>query len=134
MSRTTHVLSALPVFRGLDERSLQAIAILARELSAAVGTVLIREGDPATSFYVIVSGTVRVERDGRVIRSMSEGGFVGEIGLVEGRARTATVTCATDCEFLEFGAFELGRVLDTFPSVRARVDAALTRRPHRDDA
>jgi CRP/FNR family cyclic AMP-dependent transcriptional regulator len=132
VSRTTQVLSALPVFTGLDERSLQAIAILAHEVSAPPGSVLIREGDPATSFYVIVEGTVRVERNGRLVRSLSEGGFVGEIGMVEGRSRTATVTCATDCEFLEFGGFELGRVLDTFPTVRARVDAALARRPHRD--
>ncbi|MEO7664991.1 MAG: cyclic nucleotide-binding domain-containing protein [Candidatus Limnocylindrales bacterium] len=132
MSETTQVLAALPVFNGLDERSLQAIAILAHEISVPAGTVLIREGDPATSFYVIVEGSVRVERDGRAIRSLSEGGFVGEIGVVEGSLRTATVTCATACEFLEFGAFELGRVLDTFPTVRARVDAALTRRPHRD--
>jgi len=132
VSRATQVLSALPVFTGLDERSLQAIAILAHELSAAAGAVLIREGDPATSFYVIVKGTVHVDRDGRLVRSLSEGGFVGEIGMVEGSSRTATVTCATDCEFLEFGSFELGRVLETFPTVRARVDAALTRRPHRD--
>jgi CRP-like cAMP-binding protein len=132
MSRSAEVLSALPVFAGLDERSLQAIAVLARERAAPAGTVLIREGDPATSFYVIVQGTVHVERDGRMLRSLSDGGFVGEIGLVEGGSRTATVTCATDCEFLELGAFELGRVLETFPSVRVRVEAALARRPHRD--
>jgi hypothetical protein len=42
------------------------------------------------------------------------------------------VTCATDCEFLEFGAFELGRVLETFPTVRARIESALARRPHAD--
>lgn len=132
VSRTTEVLSALPVFAGLDERSLQAIAVLARESSAPAGSVLIREGDPAGSFYVIVRGTVHVERDGRVLRSLSDGGFVGEIGMVEGRSRTATVTCATDCEFLEFGAFELGRVLDTFPTVRSKVEAALARRPHAD--
>lgn len=131
MSRTTQVLSALPIFTGLDERSLQAIAILAHELSAPAGTVLIREGDAADSFYVIVEGTVHVERGGRVVRSLSRGGFVGEIGMLEGASRTATVTCATDCEFLEFGSFELGRVLETFPTIRARVDAALTRRPHR---
>jgi CRP-like cAMP-binding protein len=132
MSRSAEVLSALPVFAGLDERSLQAIAVLARERAAPAGTVLIREGDPATSFYVIVHGTVHVEHDGRLLRSLSDGGFVGEIGLVEGGSRTATVTCATDCEFLELGAFELGRVLDTFPSVKARVEAALARRPHRE--
>ena len=130
--KTAQILSALPVFAGLDERSLQAIAVLARELSAPAGTILIREGDPATAFYVIVKGTVHVERDGRVIRSLSEGSFVGEIGLVEGSLRTATVTCAADCEFLEFGAFELGRVLETFPTVRARIEGALARRPHAD--
>lgn len=132
MRQTTEVLSALPVFTDLDERSLQAIAILARVLSARAGTVLIREGSPATSFYVIVDGTVHVEHAGRLVRSLSRGGFVGEIGMVEGGSRTASVTCATDCEFLEFGAFEFGRVLETFPTVRARVSAALARRPHHD--
>jgi CRP-like cAMP-binding protein len=129
--QTTESLAALPLFNGLDERSLQAIAILARELSAPAGTVLIREGTPATSFYVIVEGTVHVERDGQLVRSLSAGGFIGEIGMVEGGTRTATVTCATDCTFLELGAFEFGRVLDTFPTIRARVEAALARRPHR---
>ncbi|MBI3745493.1 MAG: cyclic nucleotide-binding domain-containing protein [Chloroflexi bacterium] len=132
MNRTTQVLSALPIFTGLEERSLQAIAVLAHELSAPARTVLIREGDPATSFYVIVEGTVHVEHDGRLIRSLSAGGFVGEIGMIEGGTRTATVTCATDCELLEFGAFELGRVLATFPTIRARVETALAHRPHRD--
>ena len=126
----TEALSALPIFAGLDERSLQAIAVLAHELTAAAGTVLIREGGPATSFYVIVKGTVHVEHDGHLVRSLSEGGFIGEIGMVEGGVRTASVTCATDCAFLEFGAFEFGRVLETFPSIKARVDAALARRPH----
>ena len=130
MRQTTEALSALPIFTGLDERSLQAIAVLARELSARAGTVVIREGSPSTSFYVIVEGTVHVEHDGRLVRSLSEGGFIGEIGMVEGGTRTASVTCATDCEFLELGAFEFGRVLETFPTVRARVDAALARRPH----
>ena len=132
MSVSTQVLSALPIFTGLDERSLQAVAILAHELSAPAGQVLIREGDPATSFYVILDGTVHVERDGRMVRSLAEGSFVGEIGVVEGGLRTATVTCATDCRMLELGTFEFGRVMDTFPSVRSRVEAAVARRPHRD--
>jgi len=132
MSVSTQVLTAMPVFSGLDERSLQAIAILAHELSAPAGQVLIREGDPPTSFYVIIDGTVHVERDGRMVRSLAEGSFVGEIGVVEGGARTATVTCATDCRILELGTFEFGRVMATFPTVRSRVEAAVARRPHRD--
>ena len=47
--------------------------------------------------------------------------------------RTATATCATDCELLEFGSFEFGRVMATFPDVRSRVEAAVARRPHSGD-
>jgi CRP-like cAMP-binding protein len=87
-----------------------------------------REGDPAGSFFVIARGTVRVERGGAFVRSIVDGGFVGEIAALEQGPRTATVTCATDCELLEFGGWEFGRVLDTFPDVRARIEAALGRR------
>ena len=94
------------------------------------GSVLMREGEPAESFYLIVSGTVHVERAGLPVRSMSEGGYLGEIGLLEGSVRTATATCATDCRLLELGRFEFGRVTATFPEVRSKIDAALKRRPH----
>ena len=61
---------------------------------------------------------------------MSSGGFLGEVALIEGGTRTATATCTTRCELLEFGSFEFGRVMATFPDVRTRVEAAVARRPH----
>jgi hypothetical protein len=70
------------------------------------------------------------ERLGQFVRSMSDGGFLGEVALVEGSERTATATCATACELLRFGSFEFGRIMATFPDVRARVEAAVARRPH----
>jgi len=130
MDRKTAVLARLPIFSKLDPRSMDAVGTLARIVSAPSGTVLLREGEPAESFYVIVTGTVHVQRSGGFVRSMSDGGFLGEIALIEGRDRTATATCATDCELLEFGSFEFGRVMATFPDVRARVESALARRPH----
>lgn len=90
------------------------------------GTVLLREGDTAESFYVIVTGTVHVERGGRFVRSMTDGGFIGEVALLEDRERTATVTCATDCELLEFGSFEFGRVMARFPGGRPRREPAVS--------
>ena len=108
------------------------MATLAKVVAVPAGTVLVREGEPAESFYVIISGTVHIERNGEFVRSMSDGGFLGEVALVEGSERTATATCTTDCELLEFGSFEFGRIMATFPDVRARVDAAVARRPHAD--
>ena len=129
MDDKTAILARLPIFAKLDARSLEAIGSLARIVSMPAGTVLISEGEAAESFYVIVTGTVHVERNGAFVRSMSDGGFLGEIALVEDRTHTATVTCDTACEFVELGRHEFGRVMDHFPDVRTRVDAAVARRP-----
>jgi CRP-like cAMP-binding protein len=130
MDRKVDLLARVPLFARLDGRSLEAVATLTREVAAPAGTVLMREGEPAESFYVIVSGTVHVERAGRPVRSMTDGGFLGEIALVEQGERTATATCATDCQLLVLGSFEFGRVTATFPDIRTRIAAAVARRPH----
>ncbi len=131
MDHKTDILARLPLFSKLDPRSTEAVATLAREVMAPAGTILIREGEPADSFYVIVSGTVRISRAGAPVRSMSDGGFLGEIALVEQGERTATATCETDCELLAFGSFEFGRAMATFPDIQARIAGAIARRPHK---
>ena len=128
------LLARLPLFSALDQRSMEAVATLAREVEAPAGTVLMREGDPADTFYLIVDGTVHVERAGSPLRSMASGGFLGEIALIEVGERTATATCATDSRLLALGGFEFERVMATFPEVRARIEAAVKRRPHAGEA
>ncbi len=118
----------IPLFADLDERALEAIATLARERVAKAGEILMREGEPGETFLVIVDGVVRVEQAGRDVRSMTAGGFLGEIALLERGPRTATATCVTDCRLLSLGGFELERLLATFPDVRTRVLAAISRR------
>lgn len=118
----------VPLFLGLDERSLQAVAVLAREVTARAGDVLTLEGEPGDAFYVIVDGTIRVEHGDRTIRSMTAGGFLGEIALIEHGARTATATCVTDCHLLEIRRHEFERLIDTMPAVHRRIRAAIERR------
>jgi trk system potassium uptake protein len=130
MDDKTAIVAGLPIFAKLEPRSLQAVATLAKVISAPAGTVLLREGEPGESFYVIVSGTVHIDRGGEFVRSMIHGGFLGEVALIEGSERTATATCMSDCELLEFGSLDFGRITTTFPDVRARVEAAVARRPH----
>ncbi len=130
MDDKTAALARLPIFAKLERHSLEAIATLARMVSMPAGTVLIREGEAADSFYVIVSGTVHVTRNGEFVRSMSDGGFLGEIALLKETTHTATVSCATACEFVQLGRIEFGRVMVRFPDVATRVNAAIARRPH----
>ena len=128
MDDKTAIVARLPIFARLEGRSLEAIATLAQLVSMPAGTVL--KGEAAESFYVIVTGTVHVTRNGEFVRSMSDGGFLGEIAVVEETTHTATVTCATACEFVQLGRYEFGRVMARFPDVGARIDAAVARRPH----
>ena len=121
-------LRGVPLFAGLDEHSLQAVAVLGHPVEQKAGDVLILEGEPGDSFYVIVEGTVRVEHGDETVRSMTAGGFLGEIALLEGGPRTATATCVTDCRLLEIRRHEFERLMATMPDVSRRVRSAIERR------
>ena len=111
------ILRGVPLFADLDERSLQAVAVLARAATFKAGDALMLEGEAGDAFYVIVEGTVRIERGGRTIRSMTAGGFLGEIALVDQRPRTATATCVSDVRLLEIRAHEFERLMAALPAV-----------------
>ena len=94
--------------------------------------MLLLEGEPGDEFYVIIEGSVRIEHGDRTVRSMTTGGFLGEIALVDQRARTATATCVTDCRLLAIRGHEFERLMDTMPAVRRRIQAAIERRVRAD--
>lgn len=122
------ILRGVPLFADLDDRSLQAVAMFAHDASFKADEVVMLEGEPGDAFYVIVEGTVRVEHGDRTVRSMTAGGFMGEIALLEQRPRTATITCVTDVRALEIHRHEFERLLDTMPAVHRRIRAAVDRR------
>ena len=124
------ILRGVPLFADLDDRSLQAVAILAHEVAFAAGDAFMLEGENGDEFYVIVDGTVRIERGGRAVRSMTAGGFLGEIALLEQRPRTSTATATTDVRALEIRSHEFERLMATLPEVQRRIRAAVDRRAH----
>jgi len=126
------VLRGVPLFADLDERGLQAVALLAREVTPTAGEVLMLAGEPGDELYVIIEGSVRIEHGDRSVRSMTAGGFLGEIALVDRRPRTATATCVTDCRLLAIRGHEFERLMDTMPAVRRRVQATIERRARAD--
>jgi CRP/FNR family transcriptional regulator/CRP/FNR family cyclic AMP-dependent transcriptional regulator len=128
VSDKVELLRAVPLFADLDDRSLQAVAVLANEAGFKAGEVLTLEGEPGDAFYVVVEGTVRIDRGDRTIRSIIAGGYVGEIALLDRRPRTATATCVTDVRALEIHAHEFERLMDTLPAVHRRIRAAVDRR------
>jgi CRP/FNR family cyclic AMP-dependent transcriptional regulator len=66
--------------------------------SFAPGEVIFREGDKADKMYVILSGEVEVQLQGMVIDTLAQGGTFGEMALIDGSPRSATVVAKTSCE------------------------------------
>jgi len=128
MDEKVAALQQVPLFADLDERSLQAVAILFRDVTTRAGDVLMLQGEPGDTFYVIVDGTVRIEQGDRTIRSLTAGGYLGEIALFDRRPRTATATCITDVKLLELRQHEFDRLLDTMPAVHRRIRSTIERR------
>jgi inner membrane transporter RhtA len=85
-------LARVPLFDGLSARELAAIASTAEERTAQAGDVLTREGEPGHEFFIIAGGSVTITSDGRELRRLGPGDYLGEIALVFGGTRTATAT------------------------------------------
>src|SRR4029450_5123593 len=82
----------VPLFAGLSARDLRRVAGLAEETWFNPGRVVGQEGKPGSSFYaVILDGTARVPRRGRTVRKLGPGDYFGELALLTGGPRTASV-------------------------------------------
>ena len=84
-------LKKVPLFSALNRRHLDVIARHADEVKRNAGAVLARQGARGLEFLLIVEGSARVEKDGKVIAHLGAGDFFGEMSLLDGKPRSATV-------------------------------------------
>ena len=90
------VLKHVPLFAGLDDRELQAIAAQMRERRFAAGDTVTQEGAGGAGFFVVESGEADVKVGDEARGKITAGDYFGEIALLTGSDRTATITAATD--------------------------------------
>ena len=128
------LLKRVPLLEGLRGRDLEEVGRLAEEVDLPAGQVLMREGGRGTEFYIIVDGTVRIERTGSPDRTLSAGDFLGEIALVDDGPRTATATTEGPGKFLVLGHREFHSLMEQFPSIQTCVLTSLAKRVRQLDA
>ncbi len=85
------LLRASPLFRWLPPVALERVAFTLSEVELPAGEILLRQGEPGDLAYLVVDGELVVDRDGREIGRVHPGGVVGEIALLRGAPRMATV-------------------------------------------
>src|SRR5262245_16690093 len=112
MSTNAEVLRSVPLFQGMSDRSIETIACLAFETDFPQGATLLRDGGPGDRFLIIRNGSAVVGQGGRTVRHLGDGDFVGEISLIDGSPRTATVTATAPVDALCIDRDGFTRLMD----------------------
>ncbi len=124
-------LQRVPLFSGFNEDELRRVAELSRIVEAPVGTVITQIGEPGDSFFVIIDGMVEVRTPVGAGSQLQPGDFFGEMSLLDGEPRSATIVAATDLRLLIVDRFHFWRLLDETPDLIRRILTILSRRVRR---
>jgi len=92
----TAVLGAVPLFEGLTKKQLRKVTDLADVGRFMAGARLVKQGDIGDSFYVVLTGQAKVLVSGRTVNRLLPGEHFGEISLLDGKPRTASVVAETE--------------------------------------
>jgi CRP/FNR family transcriptional regulator, cyclic AMP receptor protein len=123
----------VPLFGHFSGRELSEVVSIANELELPAGRELTKQGTTGREFIVLVNGAAEVRRNGRKLTTLREGDFLGEIALVTGKARTATVTTTEPTQVLVIEAKEFQALLRNASAIQAKVLQAVAKRLPQDD-
>lgn len=115
------LLERVPLFERCSKRDLGKIGSLAREIEYPPGTPVVREGEPGSELFIIVEGEVDVRTGARKLATLPAGNYFGEIALVTGSPRTASVTTGTPVRALVISGRDFRKLLQDSPELQFKV-------------
>ncbi|MGH2342715.1 cation:proton antiporter [Segnochrobactraceae bacterium EtOH-i3] len=116
-----------PVLAHLSPDQREDLLLLFRPKSAGPGDKVIRKGDRPDGMYFLARGTVEVSTPGGPVR-LEAGSFFGEMALLDGSRRTATITAVDYCQFQVLGTRDFNQFIARFPILRQRLDIVARQR------
>jgi CRP/FNR family transcriptional regulator, cyclic AMP receptor protein len=130
---SVELLSRVPLFSELSREELERISRVSVARSFPAGVRVFHEGDHSDACYLVRKGDLRVTRehpDGRAIAlaTLGAGDIFGELAMLDGEARSASVETLTDSELLALPAADVRRLLADHPGISVKLIAALTKR------
>lgn len=115
------LLKRVPLFERCSKRDLGKISSLAREVEYPAGTPVVREGEPGSELFIIVHGEVDVRSRARKLATLAAGSYFGEIALITGSPRTASVTTGTPVRALVIKGRDFRNLLQDSPEIQYKV-------------
>jgi CRP-like cAMP-binding protein len=124
---TAELLSSVPLFSGLSRRALRRLAVATRPMSFHSSETIIREGAPGDAFFAILAGRAVVTQGARRLRRLGPGEFFGELALLDGEPRSASVVAETDLLSLRLSRPPFLEILRSDPAVAIAVLTEMAR-------
>jgi CRP/FNR family transcriptional regulator, cyclic AMP receptor protein len=134
ISVSTDILAEVPLFSNLDRRHLELVAGSLEDRKVEAGAMLARQGSSESEFMVILDGSARVERDGHVLAHLRGGDFCGEMSLIDGEPRSATIVTESPCVLLVMDGHAFRKLLDSVPGLETSILLTMCRRLRAADA
>ncbi len=110
-------LASIPLFSKCTKRQLQEIGSVAAELRLRAGKALARQGEVGFEVFILLDGTASVTRDGQRVATLAAGDVVGELAVISGHPRNATVVAETELRILVLNHAGLDQLLDDIPGL-----------------
>jgi len=126
------LIKGVPLFSRCSKKELAAVAAEADELVMPEGKALATQGARGAEFVIIVDGSAEVRKNGRRINQLGSGDFLGEIALISGARRTATVTTTSETRILVLTDRSFKRLTSEMPTLQASILRALSERLQAD--
>lgn len=114
-------LRTIPLFSSCSKAELNRIAAIVKEVHFDAGHVICREGETGVGLHVVVEGETKVQIGGRTRRKLGPGAFFGEIALLDGGPRSATVVAETPVRTLSIPAWSFKTTLRSNPSLALKM-------------
>jgi CRP-like cAMP-binding protein len=127
------LLRNVPLFRSLNQRQLNAVVKYTDAHRARQGVVLTRKGQHGLEAFVIVDGKARVEVGGKKIAELGPGDFIGELSLIDGKPRTATVVAQTPMTLMVVRRRDFKFLRDSVPGLQEKLLLTLCERLRQAD-
>ena len=121
-------LEEVPMFADLSRKQLRAVAAISKVVELPAATMLTRTGEPGDAFFVLVDGSAIVEIPPRKRSRLGPGDFFGEMSLLDGEPRSATVSAETDVRLLVIQRLNFQVLLREVPDLLHKILVTLTRR------
>jgi CRP/FNR family transcriptional regulator, cyclic AMP receptor protein len=110
-------IASVPLFSNCTRSQLQEIGKVADEIILPAGMVLDRQGEIGFDLLILLDGTASVTRDGQHVATVTAGDVVGELAVITGRPRNATVVAETEIRVLVLTRRGLDQLLDDIPGL-----------------